>query len=125
MNVRRSYKFIFLLLIPAIILLLLLGKWLLLLFGEGYSENALMLLRILALSGIFVGVNSVYMTILRVQGRIRELVIITGFATLAVLLGSYLIMPATGIIGVDYAWIAAGGLVTIYVAFALKRALRT
>ena len=119
-NVRRSYKFIFLLLIPAIILLLLLGKWLLLLFGAGYSENALMLLRILALSGIFAGVNNVYITILRVQGRIRELVIITGFGTLAMLLGSYLIMPTTGIVGVGYMLIAVRGLVTIYVAFAMR-----
>ena len=119
-NVRRSYKFIFLLLIPAIILLLLLGKWLLLLFGVSYSANALMLLWILAVSGIFVGVNSVYMTILRVQGRIRELMIIAGFVMFAVLLGSYLITPATGIIGVGYTWIGAQGLVSIYVAIRMK-----
>ena len=120
MNVRRSFRFIFLLLIPAIILVLLLGKWLLLLFGAAYSLNASMLLWILALSSLFLGVNSVYMTILRVRGRIRELVIIAGFITLAVLVGSYLITPTTGIIGLGYAWIAAQGLVSVYVAFAMS-----
>ncbi len=121
MNVRRSFRFLFLLLIPAIILVLLLGKWLLLLFGAGYAANAFMLLWILALSSLFVGVNSVYMTILRVRGRIRELVAIGGFITIAVLLGSYFIMPTTGIIGVGYAWIAAQGLVSTYVIAGGKR----
>lgn len=119
-NVRRSYRFIFLLLIPAVILLLLLGKWLLLAFGAGYSENGLMLLRILALSGIFIGINSVYGSILLIRRRIRELVIITGLTATAVLLISYLVMPITGIIGVGYALIGAQGLVSVYVAFAMR-----
>ena len=119
-NVRRSYIFIFLLLIPAIILLLILGKWLLLLYGESYSENALMLLWILGVSSLLVGVNSVYYSILRVRGRIRELVAITGFITLVVLVGSYLITPMTGIIGVGYVWIAAQVVVSVYVLLAMR-----
>ena len=114
-NVRRSYRFIFLLLIPAIILLLLMGKWLLLLFGASYSANALTLLWILGLSSLFTGVNSVYGSILRVRGRIGELAIIAGFVMFTVLVGSYFIMPSMGIVGVGYAWIAAHGLVSVYV----------
>jgi O-antigen/teichoic acid export membrane protein len=120
LNVLKSFKFISLLLIPAVILLLLLGKWLLLLFGTSYSENALALLRILSISGLFVGINRVYMAILRVWGRIRELVVFSGFIMLAVLLVSYLIMPTTGIIGVGYAWIAAQGVGSVYVAVVMR-----
>jgi len=119
-NMRRSFRFVFLLLIPAVILLLLAGKWLLLLFGEGYSANALGLFWVLGASSLFVGVNSVYMTMLRVRSRMRELVLICGFTSVAVLLGSYFVMPTTGIIGVGYAWMAAQGVVSIYVAFALR-----
>lgn len=121
-NVRRSFSFVFLLLIPLVILLLLLGKWLLLLFGASYSENALTLLRILALSSIPFGVNSLYMSILRVRGRIRELVALHGFIAIAVLVGSYFIMPGTGIVGVSYVWIAVQGVVALYVAFVLGSA---
>ena len=124
-NVRRSYRFIFLLLIPAIVVLFLAGKWLLLAFGATYSANALMLLWILAISGIFVGVNSVYSSILRVRGRIKELVVISGFITLSVLVGSYFIVPITGIIGVGYAWLAAQGLVSVYVLLAMRRQLKS
>jgi O-antigen/teichoic acid export membrane protein len=119
-NVRRSFKFIFLLLIPVLILVVALGKWLLLLFGASYSANALGLLWILAASGLFAGVNSVYMTILRVKQRIKELVLIAGLVTTAVLVASYLITPTTGIIGIGYVWIAAQGLVSVYVILAIK-----
>ena len=123
-NVRRSLKFIFRLLIPVIILLLLIGKWLLLLFGVGYADNALELLWILGASSLFVGVNRVYMTILRVQGRMTELVAINGFATLALLLGSYLVMPVTGIIGIGYVTVAARATVSLYAAFAMGSSYR-
>lgn len=120
LNVRRSYRLIFLLLVPAVILFLLVGKWLLLLFGVSYSANALTLLWILALSAVFMGVNSVYYSILRVRGRIRELVAICGFITLAVLIGSYFITPTTGIIGVGYIWLGAQGIVSAYVLLAMR-----
>jgi O-antigen/teichoic acid export membrane protein len=124
LNVRRSFKFTFTLLIPAIILVLALGKWLLLLFGASYSANALGLLWILGASSIFAAVNSIYLTILQVKRRITELVLISGFVTFAVLVGSYLIMPATGIIRVGYASIAAQGLVSIYVVLAMRPYLK-
>ena len=116
-NARRSFKFIFSLLIPAVVLLFLLGNWLLLLFGEGYTINGLMLLRILGLSSLFIGINDVYRSILHVEGRVKELAIISGFITTVVLLGSYFVMPITGIVGIGYVWLAAQGLVTLYVLF--------
>ncbi len=119
-NVRRAFKFIFLLLVPAVALLFLLGNWLLSLFGDSYSTNGLTLLWILGLSSLFIGVNNVYKSILRVKDRIRELAIISGFIATAVLLGSYFIIPLIGIVGTGYVWLAAQGLVTLYVLFALR-----
>lgn len=120
-NVKRAYKFTFILLIPAIIILLLSGTWLLLAFGAIYSEKGLDLLRFLALSGVFIGVNSVYYTILRVLGRIRQLIIISGFTAVATLTGSYLIIQTAGIVGIGYIWFAVQGVTSIYVLFALKK----
>ena len=114
-NVRRSYKFIFILLIPAIALLLACGKWLLLAFGKSYYESALPLLQVLAISGIFMGINSVYYTVLQVEKRIMELAILNGVIALAVLIGSYLTISATGIIGVGYIWSLVQGVVSVYI----------
>lgn len=120
-NVRRSYKFIFILLIPAVVLLLLCGKWLLMAFGPDYSENGLLLLRVLAISSIFTGINSVYTTILLVKRRLRELIALVGFTSVSLLIAIYFLTPTTGIVGVGYAMIAANGIVSAYVIIALRR----
>jgi len=114
-NVMKSLKFTFLLLVPAVTVLILVGKWLLLLFGQSYSLNALKLLWILSLSSLPLAINYIYTSILRVKSRIKELMTIWGFIALAVLLASYLIMPITGIIGIGYAWLGAQTVVAIYV----------
>jgi len=114
-NVTKSLKFTFLLLVPAVILLVLFGKWLLLAFGQSYSANALHLLWILIISCLPLGINHIYSTILRVTDRIKELVAIWGFIAVGTLLISYLIVPETGIIGIGYAWLGIHSIVTIYV----------
>ena len=114
-NTLKAFRFLLVLLIPAIIVLVLSGKWLLLLFGESYSTHGLTLLRILTLSGIFVGINQIYYTILRVRHRIRELIAIAAFEALTVLITSSLIIRETGIVGVGYAWIGAEALISLYV----------
>ena len=122
-NTIKSLKFTFLLLIPAVILLILVGKWLLLAFGQSYSANALYLLWILIISCLPLGINYIYTSILRVTNRIKELVIIWGFIAIATLSISYLVMPETGIIGIGYAWLGVQCLVAIYV-FIFTRHLR-
>jgi len=114
-NVARSLKFTFLLLIPAVIVLILVSKWLLLVFGQSYSANALHLLWILSLSSLPSALNYIYTGILQVAGRIKELVAMWGFIVLVLLLGSYLIMPAAGIISIGYAWLGAQTAAAIYV----------
>jgi len=95
--------------------LILVGKWLLLAFGQSYSLNALPLLWILSLSSLPLAINHLYTSILRVKSRLEELMAIWGFIALAVLLASYLIMPASGIMGIGYAWLGAQAAVAIYV----------
>jgi len=119
-NVAKSLKFAFLILVPAVVLVLLLGKWLLLLFGEGYSASGLLLLRILCLSSLFSGVSIIYAATLRVEDRMRELGLLYGFITVATLLGSYFVMPACGMAGIGYVWFVVQGVVCIYAIFAMR-----
>ena len=120
-NAIKSVKFTFLLLVPAVILLALVGKWLLLAFGQSYSANGLHLLWILIISCLPLGINHIYISILRVTGRIKELVIICGFIAIGVLATSYLVMPLVGIIGIGCAWLGVHSIVAIYVlAFARR-----
>jgi O-antigen/teichoic acid export membrane protein len=90
------------------------------LFGEDYATNGSVLLWILGLSSLFIGVNSVYRSILLIKGRIKELAIISGSIAATVLLGSYFVMPTTGTVGIGYIWLVVQGLVAFYVLFALR-----
>lgn len=121
-NVIKSLKFTFLVLIPGVILVFLAGKWILLLFGESYSANALQLLWLMSLSSLPLSINYIYSTVLRVTGRLKELIIIWGLTALGVLAGSYLIIPIFGIIGVGYAMLGTYTLVTLYVLSTRKLA---
>ena len=114
-SVIKSLKFTFLLLVPAVIVLILLGKWLLFLFGQSYSLNALKLLWILSLSSVPLSINYLYSSILRVKSRIKELMTIWGFMAISVLLTSYLIMPAAGIMGIGNVWLGVQTVVAIYI----------
>jgi len=120
-QVTKSLKFNFLLLIPAAILLILIGKWLLLVFGQSYSLNALTLLRILVISSLPLSINYIYISILRVSYRIKELVTIWGFIALTMLVISYLVMPVSGIIGTGYAWLGVHSAAAIYSLISLKQ----
>jgi O-antigen/teichoic acid export membrane protein len=120
-NVARSLKFVFVILVPAVILVLLVGKWLLLLFGQNYSTSGLLLLRILSVSALFIGMNSIYITTLRVEDRLKELTIMVGFIAVAALLGSYLVMPRAGLVGIGYVWLAVQGVVGIYAGLMMRR----
>ena len=119
-NVVKSLKSTFLLLVPAAILLAAAGKWLLLVFGQGYSLNALPLLWVLCFSSLPLGVNHIYTGMLRVTGRITELIIIWGFIAIGILVASYLLLPLTGIIGIGYAWLGAQLIVAIYILASRK-----
>ena len=119
-NVTKSLKFTFLLLVPAVVVLILVGKWLLLAFGQSYSLNAVSLLWILSLSSLPLAVNRIYSSILRVKGRLKELIAIWVFIAVSVLLTSYLLMPAFGIMGIGYAWFGAHAVAAIYILTSRK-----
>jgi O-antigen/teichoic acid export membrane protein len=123
-NVVKSLKFVFLILVPAVVLLLLVGKWLLLLFGEGYSESGLLLLRILCVASLFAGVSIIYTATLRIEDRMRELGLIFGFVTVVTLVGSYFIMPQVGLVGIGYIWLAVQGVVGVYAILMMRARYR-
>jgi len=120
-NMHRSYKFIFILLIPAVILVSLCGKWLLMAFGSGYSENGLLLLRILCISSLFTGINSVYTSILLVKHRLWELTALVSFTGIFLLTMIYFLTPIIGIAGIGCALLATYGIISIYIILALRR----
>lgn len=120
-SMRNSLKMIYLLMIPAIVILLLVAGKLLLLFGSEYSGNGSGLLRVFALSGVFLGVNLTYMTLLRLEKKVGEIIAISGFSAFGILGLSYSLLANLGsIVAVGYSWLAVQGMISVYAGWAIR-----
>ncbi len=120
-NIRQSIKLILLLLLPAIILIFLVGDKLLLLFGEVYSERATHLLWLVALASFPMSLNWVYFAVERVRKKIKSIILIAGFIALATLVLSYLLLPGLGILGGGIALLSSQGIATFIILLQLHR----
>jgi len=119
----RALKLAFLILVPAVILVVALADKLLWLFGGSYSQNGATLVRILALSSLPLAVNYIYMSMLRVQMRLRTLLSLSGSVAAITLAGSYVLIRMIGINGAGLAWLGAQTIaaVMIVIDFMLRQ----
>jgi O-antigen/teichoic acid export membrane protein len=88
------------------------GPTLLLLYGKGYQETG-DLLRLLVVSIGLVGLNSVYVSRLRVLGHLR-LMLVTQVVIISITLGGTMVlMSSLQLMGIGWAWLAAQVATTI------------
>jgi O-antigen/teichoic acid export membrane protein len=74
-------------------------------------------LQLLAFSGIFVAINSVFGTLMRVKHRIKGLIVISCIISVLILGESYLLADQ-GLVGIGYAWIVGQAIVSVvYLGF--------
>ncbi|MCD4670534.1 MAG: oligosaccharide flippase family protein [Actinomycetia bacterium] len=111
-HLKKAVRIISIIIIPAIIITVFLGKYILLAFGKDYSTEGLKFLRLLALSGIFVSINYLSGTVLRVKHKIKALISINLFSAILILGLSYLLLTR-GLLGIGFAWIIGQGLVSL------------
>ncbi len=107
--------------IPAIIMVVFLGQYVLLAFGKDYSSEGFRFLQILALSGVFVGINAVFGTLFKVKHRVKELFIISILNAIIILGLSYLLIDKA-LLGIGLAWMIGQGIVSgVYVILSFRR----
>lgn len=120
-HAKKSSKIIALFLIPAIVIMVFFGKYILIFFGKEYSTAGFRLLQILALSGIFMSINSIFSTILLVQHKIITIIYISLLNVVITLVLSYLFI-SHGLQGIGMALIAGQAAATlVYSGLAIKR----
>lgn len=118
-SVLRTLASMFALLIPAIIVLSLFGEPILGLIGKDYVEG-MALLRVLALSALFVSICQTFISIAKVRNDVRSLVVLSGFVSIALLGLGYALMSRFGLIGMGYAWFITYAAGTLLVGLILK-----
>ena len=101
---KRTTKIIFLLLLPAILVTIIFGNYILLMFGEEYSVYGLYFLQLLAISGVFAAVNYIFGAFFRVQKKIKIILIVSTVGAILTL-GLSIILLRNGLPGIGIAWI--------------------
>jgi O-antigen/teichoic acid export membrane protein len=108
----KAVKINFLILTPVIIITFFFGKYILLVFGRQYSIEGFLLLQLFAVSGIFISINSIFGSILRIKHKIKELIVISFIGALLILGLSYFILSKQ-LLGIGIAWLIGQIVTTI------------
>ncbi|MDH3658924.1 MAG: hypothetical protein OEU92_02660 [Alphaproteobacteria bacterium] len=113
-----------LLVTPIVLVLMVASPYILWLFGPEYADNAAALVRVLALSALPQIIVAIYLSVIRVEGRMGQVVLVEGALALIVLGGGIVMMRAFGLMGIGYTWLAAQTLLAVLLlAFPLRRLL--
>lgn len=118
-----SLKLTYAFLLPAILVIVFFGGFVLQVFGKHYSDNALTLLRVIAASGLFVGISSSGNALLHVKKRIGLYALIN-LASSAITLLSSLVLLKFGLLGVGYAIVLGSATTAFVYLFVLRESLR-
>jgi O-antigen/teichoic acid export membrane protein len=108
-KVRASAAISGMLLGPAMLVCFLGGRYILLLFGPGYAQHGLTLLMIYAASAVPDAITNIYVSVLRVQRRLRFAALLNLSMAALTLALAWILLPVLGIVGAGWAWLTAQG----------------
>lgn len=103
-SIRKAFKLIGTIMIPAILILMLFGNNVLSIFGNSYSTEGIRFLQILAVAGIPVAFNYIGLTILNVRHQMKALLVINLAGTAVILFLSYY-LSSYSLLGIGVAWL--------------------
>jgi Na+-driven multidrug efflux pump len=106
-NIKKSMKFIMVLLLPVILFVVLFGDKLLLIFSEEYSIQSFDLLRLLAISTFFYSFVMIFASMMMVQKKLKIMNVFTCTNAFLIIVLGYVFLQQFGLIGLGYAWLAA------------------
>ena len=104
---RNSVLIVSGLLAPAILIVLLGGRFILAIFGPSYAQHGLLLLLILVASAIPDAIISIYVTVLRVQKHLFGAAVLCLSLAIFCLFLAWMLLPIMGVVGAGLAWLIA------------------
>jgi len=116
--VFKAIKFNLLILLPAILVFVFLGNYILLFFGKQYSDEGFSLLRLLAISVIFTSINGLLSAILNVKGKVNLILMMCIIGPAILLSLIYFFLPY-GLISLGYAWLIGEAIISLVYLFAI------
>lgn len=119
----RSLKPIAILLIPAILITIFFGGYILQVFGKEYSVEGVTLLRLLAISLMFTTINGILSTILNIKHKVNLVLLMCIIGPTILMTFIYFMLPH-GLVSLGYAWLFGEALIAlIYIIIVFLRVL--
>ncbi len=103
-HLRKAIKMITLSLLPSVLFLVFFGNYILMFFGKEYTREGFRLLQLFSVAGIFVSINYLFLTLLNVKRKMKELVAVNAIGMVS-LIGLSLALLPYSLTGVGIAWI--------------------
>jgi hypothetical protein len=108
---RRSVRMLVMFCVPAALGIIAVGHWLLLAFGRPYADNGFASLVILALAAGPIAANYWYVTVLRLAGKLRAIVVVNAIYAATTCIATW-IGAAHGLTGVAAGWFIGAAITT-------------
>jgi O-antigen/teichoic acid export membrane protein len=108
-KLSSSTRILAILLGPAMLFCFLGGYYLLLVFGPNYAQHGLLLLRIDVISAVPDAITNIYVSVLRIQGRLRLAALLNLSMAALTLALSWILLPVLGIAGQGWAYLISAG----------------
>ena len=121
-HLKKAIKIISIIIIPAIIVTFLFGKYILLAFGKEYSSEGVIFLQILAISGVFISINCIGNSIFYIKHRIK-LMILVNFIGASTILSLSIIFMHNNLLGIGVAWMLGQGISSVIYLLFIKKLL--
>lgn len=116
----RTLSVTYVILIPAVLFIFIFGNYLLGLFGPNYHD-AFELLRLIAISALFVTIYILFIPLQNIRLQVEGIVLMN-LIRFVILLGlSYELIQWYGLIGVGYAWLVTYMVLGVGIAWVAKR----
>lgn len=120
--ILKALRINFLIIIPAIIITILFGQYILLAFGKQYSKEGVLLLQLFAISSIFISINSMGGALLNIKHKIKLLILVNFVGALLILNLSYYLLPKE-LLGIGFAWLIGQGIISTIYLLSFKKVL--
>ncbi len=120
-NIDKAVKMIGILLLPAIIIFILGGNFILSFFGKNYSAEGINFFYLVIFSGLSVSMYSLSNSLYRVKKQLTPLIISNAVYAFTILATAYLLLDH-GLVGIGLAWFAGNTLACVGYLFYMKEA---
>ena len=121
-QLKKAIKIISLLLVPAILVTFLFGKYILLAFGKEYSSEGVIFLQILAISGIFLSINCIGNSIFYIKHKIK-LIILVNLLGASIILSLSIMLIHQNLLGIGVGWVMGQGTISVIYLLFIKKLL--